>query len=154
VTAAPAALAALHHRCFTHPRPWTEAEFASLLAGRGVFLCGGAGGFVLGRAVAGEAELLTLAVAPDARRQGRGRALLAAFETEALARAAQLAFLEVAEDNGPARALYRGAGYAEAGRRPAYYMTQGGAPVDALILRKGLAPRLPRRSPESAPEIG
>ena len=141
MSATPADLAALHRRCFTHPRPWTAREFAALLAGHGAFLCGGAEGFALGRALAGEAELLTLAVPPEARRQGRGRALLAAFEAEALDREAAIAFLEVADDNAAARALYRGAGYVEAGRRPGYYATSRGGRVDALLLRKAIAPR-------------
>lgn len=135
----PADLAALHALCFTRPRPWSADEFAALLAGPGAFLAGDATAFALGRAVAGEAELLTLAVHPDARRRGRGRACLAAFEAAARARGATRAFLEVAADNAPARALYAAAGYAEAGRRRGYYAGPGGAAVDALILARTLA---------------
>jgi ribosomal-protein-alanine N-acetyltransferase len=88
--------------------------------------------------VAGEAELLTLAVAPPARRRGRGRALLAAFEQGARERGACEAFLEVAADNAPAVALYAGAGYSELGRRPGYYSRAAGA-VDALLMGRALA---------------
>jgi len=133
------ALAALHGRCFTSPRPWNAAEFAALLAGPGVFLLGDAAGFVLGRALAGEAELLTLAVAPEARRRGAARLLLAAFEAGAVARGAAEAFLEVAADNAPALGLYQGAGWVEAGRRRGYYRRAEGPATDALILRKVLA---------------
>ena len=67
----PATLAALHARCFQTPRPWSEAEFETLLADPLVFLLvEGDAGLLLGRAVAGEAELLTIAVAPESR--GRG----------------------------------------------------------------------------------
>jgi ribosomal-protein-alanine N-acetyltransferase len=130
----PARLAALHARCFTRPRPWSAAEFGALLNAPGVFLCPTAAGFILGRATLDEAEVLTLAVAPEARRSGKGRALLAAFEMAARTRAAAVAFLEVSDDNTAALALYRGAGYVVAGRRRNYF----GAGVDGLVLRKPL----------------
>ncbi|WP_212525021.1 GNAT family N-acetyltransferase [Actibacterium sp. MT2.3-13A] len=134
----PEALAALHAGAFTTPRPWRAGEFETLLASPGVFVLGDAAGFVLGRVIADEAELLTIAVAPEARRQGKGRALVARFETEARARGAEDAFLEVAADNAPARALYHAAGYALAGRRKGYYHAPDGARIDALVLRKAL----------------
>jgi len=156
----PDALAALHARAMVHGAPWSAAAFAETLAASGVFLLpappsssgkyfvGGpegrgqrpraapATGFALGRALGDEAELLTLAVDPSCRRQGRGRALLSAFEAEAGRRGAASAFLEVAEDNAPALALYLGSGWAEAGRRRGYYARPGRDPADALILRK------------------
>ncbi|RWR31759.1 GNAT family N-acetyltransferase [Sinirhodobacter populi] len=134
------ALAALHARCFTTPRPWSAAEFADLLASRFCFLLTAPEGFLLGRVIAGEAELLTLAVDPDARRRGAGRRLMADFLRGAADRAADSAFLEVAEDNLPARALYAATGWQPAGRRRAYYRTAGGNHVDALVLRHALAP--------------
>lgn len=130
----PADLAALHARCFTTPRPWSEADFAELIASPLVFLLTAPQGFLLGRVVAGEAELLTVAVAPEARRTGTGRLLLAHFAEAARARAADCAFLEVAQDNAAARALYAGAGWQEAGRRKGYYRTPDGERVDALVL--------------------
>jgi len=134
----PKALAALHALCFTHPRPWSAAEFAALLPGPGVFLVTEGAGFALGRAIAGEAELLTIAVDPDARRRGLGRKLIARFEAEAQARGANHSFLEVALDNAAARALYHSAGYAEAGRRPGYCTAPDGSRIDALILTRAL----------------
>lgn len=135
----PAALAALHARCFTTPRPWGETEFAGLLADPLAFLLiEGDAGFLLGRAVAGEAELLTLAVAPDARQRGLGRKLVSRFLYQARLRGADNAFLEVAADNAPAQALYARAGFAEAGRRRGYYRTPEGGAVDALVLRRVL----------------
>jgi len=127
-------MAALHARCFTTPRPWSEAEFAGLLGQAGVFAATLPGGFALGRALAGEAELLTIAVAPEARRAGLGLRLMAEFAAAARARDAETAFLEVAAGNEAARALYARAGFTEAGRRRGYYHHPDGRREDALIL--------------------
>ncbi len=135
----PAALADLHALCFTVPPPFTERGFADLLNSQTSFLITQPGGFALGRAAAGEAELLTLAVHPDQRRDGLGRALLTGFEAEARARGAGVAFLEVATDNAAALALYRGAGYGYAGRRRNYYRSGADQAIDAVLLRKTLA---------------
>ena len=131
----PEALAALHARGFpSHPRPWSAAEFTDLLANRLNFLLIRPQGFLLGRTVSDEAELLTLAVAPEARRMGLGRNLLAEFAHRSLARGAREAFLEVASDNAPAIALYASAGWQPAGTRRNYY-----APgIDAIVMRRGL----------------
>lgn len=139
----PEALAALHARCFVaRPRPWSAAEFAAMLAGAGVFLSvppeGFALAFALGRVAGPEAELLTLAVAPEARRAGIGAALLAAFEAEAAARGAEEAWLEVSVENAAGRALYARAGWIAVGRRPHYYADGPGPATDALALRKPL----------------
>ena len=136
----PETLAALHARCFTTPRPWSTADFTGLLADPLAFLLvEGDAGFLLGRAVAGEAELLTLAIAPEARRLGLGRKLLARFLYQARLRGAETAYLEVAADNAAALALYRQAGFSEAGRRRGYYQRPDGQPVDALVLHRVLA---------------
>jgi len=136
----PAALAALHARCFRTPPPWSAADFAGLLDDPLCFLLvEGDAGFLLGRAVAGEAELLTLAVAPEARRLGLGRKLLARFLYQAQLRAADRAFLEVRADNAPAIALYESAGFARAGLRRGYYRGDDGSRADALVLARDLA---------------
>ncbi len=134
----PAELAALHAACFETPRPWTEAEFADLLDMPGVFLCDSPDGFVLGRLLVDECELLTLAVAPSARRKGRGHALLSDFEARARAGGAATALLEVSAENAAARALYDSRGYREAGCRKKYYRTPEGRRVDALVLVRDL----------------
>lgn len=133
------ALASLHQACFTTPRPWTEEEFGSLLKSPGAFLLNETHGFLLGRALAGEAELLTLAVDPSARRQGIGRRLLEAFENASRARGAESAFLEVAVDNVAARALYRATGWQESGVRKGYYRAPDGSSIDAIVLTLPLA---------------
>jgi len=131
-----ATLAALHARCFTVPAPWPAAGFATFLADPRCFVVADddGAGFALGRAIADEAELLTLAIAPEARRRGRGRALLAGFLAEAARRGAVRAFLEVAEGNVAARQLYLAAGFAATGRRWAYF----GPDNDALVMARDL----------------
>ncbi|AXX99132.1 GNAT family N-acetyltransferase [Profundibacter amoris] len=134
----PDALAALHARCFTMPRPWSAAEFAALLTSKGVFVQSTAAGFALGREIAGESELLTLAVDPALQRQGHGRRLLTAFEAESRKRGATEALLEVAATNTGARNLYESAGYRESGRRALYYTPPQGEKIDAILMCKTL----------------
>ncbi|WP_294927440.1 GNAT family N-acetyltransferase [uncultured Paracoccus sp.] len=127
----PDRLARIHAACFRDaPRPWSADEIAGLLEGRGCFLLTRPDAFLIGRAIAGESELLTLAVAPGARRRGLGRALVAEFALRSAEMDADRAFLEVASDNAPAQALYLAQGWRQAGRRRDYY-----APgVDALVM--------------------
>lgn len=135
----PAALAALHARSFTTPRPWGEAEFAALLSDPLAFLLvEGDAGFLLGRTVADEAELLTIAVAPEARRLGLGHRLVSRFLYQARLRGADSAFLEVAATNDAALRLYSGCGFILAGQRRGYYRTPEGRAIDALVLRRAL----------------
>lgn len=137
----PEAMAALHARAFTDmPRPWSAKEFAAMLADAATILAVRDAGFALGRVAGPEAELLTIAVAAEARRQGVGSALLADFEAAAAARGAVEALLEVAASNAAARALYEARGYAAVGRRRGYYRPADGPAVDALVLRRTLGP--------------
>ena len=132
----PAELAALHAQCFDAPRPWTAKEFDSILGMPHTFLLTQDGGFLVGRAVAGEAELLTLAVPPTARRQGTGRMLVEAFLHQIALMGAQDAFLEVATDNAPALALYAAFGFVEVAERTAYMRAADGTARDAYIMRR------------------
>jgi ribosomal-protein-alanine N-acetyltransferase len=100
---------------------WGEAAFAALLAMPGAFALANEAGFVLVRVAADEAEIIMLAVRPEHRRAGHGRALLHAAMATAGARGAMKLFLEVAEDNAAARALYAACGFAPLGRRANYY---------------------------------
>jgi ribosomal-protein-alanine N-acetyltransferase len=122
------ALAALHATCF--PDPWNAAAISALLVTPGTFAYAHEDGFVLARAAAGEAEILTLAVAPTARGQGLGRALLQAAIIRAQELGAEAMFLEVGADNPHALALYAGLGFAKVGMRKGYYSGR-----DALVLR-------------------
>lgn len=137
----PATLAALHAAAFD--APWSEAEIAALLAGPGVAALAEPGGFLLLRVVADEAEILTLAVAPAERRRGVGRRLVEAATARAAEAGARSLFLEVAEDNAAAVALYQACGFRPAGRRRGYYRRGEGPAADALILARDLAGRLP-----------
>jgi ribosomal-protein-alanine N-acetyltransferase len=122
-----AVLAALHAACFADA--WDAKAIAQLLAG-GAFAFHGDSGFVLARVAGGEAEILTLAVAPPARGRGLGRALLQAAIARAKAQGAEAVFLEVGADNPHALALYAALGFAKVGLRKAYY-----ASGNALVLR-------------------
>ncbi len=135
----PEEMAEIHARCFTAQRPWSADEFSALRAGAHVFACVRERGFALGRAIAGEAELLTIAVSPEFQGRGIGRELLESFEEAARRRGALRAFLEVCAANHPAIALYRACGYAEAGRRAGYYRDRDGKRADAILMHKQLA---------------
>lgn len=135
------ALAAIHADAFD--APWNASAFADLLAQPGVLLEVEAAGFVLIRVVADEAEILTLAVRPSARRAGLGARLTRAAAQRARSAGARRLFLEVAEDNAPARALYDRMGFEATGRRPRYYARADGPSVDALLLVLNLDAPLP-----------
>lgn len=128
-----AALAALHATAF--PTPWSVGEFAALLTQPGVFAVSEPGGFILIRQVMDEAEVLTLAVRPDARRAGLGGWLVGQGAVRAAQAGATRLFLEVAEDNAAARALYDRAGFRRIGRRKGYY---DAGRTDALVLERDL----------------
>jgi ribosomal-protein-alanine N-acetyltransferase len=99
---------------------------------------GPSAGFLLGRVVLDEAELLTIAVHPDVQGQGIGGALVAGFLAQAAARGARRAFLEVAEDNAAARALYARAGFVAVGRRRGYFRAPDGRRIDAVVMARDL----------------
>ena len=129
----------LHARAFD--KAWSAPEIAKLLENTAVFALIARGaeaqGFVMAWAAAGDAELLTVAVVPEARRKGVGASLVTSAGVAALVRGAASMHLEVAEDNAAARALYAKLGYEEAGRRHAYYAGEGGS-VDAIVMRRTL----------------
>lgn len=130
-------LASLHAQAFA--APWSEAEFADLLDQPGVFVVEEADGFILIRVVLDEAEILTLAVRPSARRAGLGGRLVGQGAVAAAQAGGVRLFLEVAEDNVAARALYERAGFGQIGRRKAYYAAPDGGRTDALVLALDLA---------------
>lgn len=125
------ACAAIHAAAFPPGKAWDAHAFADLLASPGVHaLIDPGGGMVLVRLAADEAEILTLATLPEARRRGIARRLLQAALGWAAAGGAARVLLEVGEANAPARALYAAAGFVLCGWRPRYYPDGG----DALVL--------------------
>jgi ribosomal-protein-alanine N-acetyltransferase len=127
-----APLAMLHALSFA--KSWDAPSIAALLATPGTFAFHHNQGFVLVRVAGEEAEILTLAVAPQKRGQGLGRALLQAAIVRAQEQGARTVFLEVGADNPSALALYAGLGFAKVGMRKAYYASPSGG-TDALVLR-------------------
>jgi [ribosomal protein S18]-alanine N-acetyltransferase len=131
-----AALAAIHAASFPAAEAWGQEAIALQLALPGVFgLVDPRGGMLLARLTADEAEVLTLAVAPEARRQGVATALLHRVLAEIGARGGAAVFLEVSTGNIAARALYQRFGFTEVGRRHRYYADGS----DALVLRTNLS---------------
>lgn len=128
-----------------NPGPWSAAQLEAELAAEGgwrfVALSGGTPpvvrGYVCGRTVAGEAEILRLAVASSFRRRGVATALLA-HSLDFLARlGVRSVFLEVRAANAPARALYEKLAFRQVGLRENYY----DAPRDhAVVMRRQGAP--------------
>ena len=132
----PAELARIHAASFVTPRAWSEAEIADILGGYGCFLELVAGGFLIGRVIVDEAELLTVAVAPEHRKQGIGMTLVDRFVTHAAQRGATRGFLEVAAPNFAAQSLYLRAGFVESATRKNYYSAPDGTKVDAIVMTK------------------
>ncbi|TMJ17989.1 MAG: GNAT family N-acetyltransferase [Alphaproteobacteria bacterium] len=119
---------------------WTQPQCAGLLPMPGVWLSlaredGEVLGFALSRVVAGEAELLLLAVKRSAQGRGVGRLLLDRFALDAGTRGAGRLHLEVREGNHAVK-LYTSAGFTEVGRRRNYYSGRDGQLYDALTLAK------------------
>ena len=130
--------------------PWTEETLGTALSSErmmvlvadegGEALGDGAArlvGYVVALVVAPDAEIADLAVAPDARRRGIGRALLTRALGDLTASAVQWVHLEVRESNRAARTLYEAAGFRAVGRRRGYYRR----PIeDALLLTREIDP--------------
>ena len=132
-----ASLAALHAASFS--RGWSETEFEQLLTDRSVIAdratSGGRNvGFIISRRAADEAEILSVAVARAWQGRGLARRLLDLHLRRLAGSRLRAVFLEVDEDNEPARRLYARAGFREVGLRPGYY--SGGK--SALVLRRDL----------------
>ncbi|WP_296597027.1 ribosomal protein S18-alanine N-acetyltransferase [Phenylobacterium sp.] len=136
-------MAGVHAQAFD--TPWDETDFEDLLEGEGIFGFVVRGedpaGVLICRAVAGEAEILTVGVAPWARRRGVGEALMTAAMGMARQAGAETMFLEVDVDNAPAVSLYERLGFERAGLRKAYYDRGANGRADALVMRLDLTSR-------------
>lgn len=131
------AIAALERRVFSDP--WSAESIRETIGMPWMFtqVAEDAGGTLLGyvfcREVAGESELLNLAVDPDQRRGGVGGLLLTAALDWITARGARETFLEVRASNVAAIALYERAGFRAVGRRTGYYQRPS---EDAIVYRR------------------
>jgi ribosomal-protein-alanine N-acetyltransferase len=133
-----AAMSALHAASFR--RGWSEDEMERLLLDANVVAHRADvgrrfAGFILSRRAADEAEILSIAVAAKMQGRGLARALLDLHLRRLAGLGARTVFLEVDESNAPARRLYARAGFAEVGKRQAYYQERAGAASTALVLR-------------------
>ena len=96
-------------------------------------------GFLLSRMAAGEAEILSVAVAGSERGRGIAGRLLELHLRRLAGLGVGAVFLEVEAGNTPARRLYARAGFREVGQRKGYYVEPSGAAASALVLRRDLA---------------
>jgi ribosomal-protein-alanine N-acetyltransferase len=136
-----AAMAALHGASFR--RGWSDGEIERLLLERNTvaqraMVGRSLAGFILSRIADGEAEILSVAVSPSWRGRGLARSLLNLHLGRLAGLRVRAVFLEVDEDNAPARKLYERAGFREVGRRPGYYPQGQGSAATALVLRRDL----------------
>jgi ribosomal-protein-alanine N-acetyltransferase len=137
------ALVAIHGDAFA--RSWSAEDFVALITDRTVFALalrrqpwfGGRRliGFALLRAVAGEAEILTVAVAPSARGRGLGRLLMEEAMRRVYREGAAACFLEVDQANQAAMGLYRSLGFEVIGERKGYYQASDAGEGTALVMR-------------------
>jgi ribosomal-protein-alanine N-acetyltransferase len=137
-----AAIAKLHGASFR--RGWSDGEIERLLIERNVVAHRAMSGrkldgFILSRLAGDEAEILSIAVAAPRRGRGLGGALLHLHLRRLAGLGISTVFLEVDEDNMPARRLYQRAGFREVGRRSGYYPHSDSAAANALVLRRDLA---------------
>lgn len=135
-------LAQLHGASFH--RGWGEGEFESMLAERNTLvhrlrLGRKTIGFAVSRMGADEAEILSIAI--DARHRGRGLShnLLLTHLGHLAGRGVRRIFLEVEENNAPARRLYERIGFTVVGRRERYYQQGSGEQLNALLMRRELS---------------
>jgi ribosomal-protein-alanine N-acetyltransferase len=134
-------IAALHAASFN--RGWSDEEIEHMLIDRDVLghrarACRQHAGFILALRLFDEAEILSVAVAAAHRSRGLARTMLDVHLQRLAWLGARAVFLEVGEDNAPARRLYQRAGFREVGRREGYYPDDAGNPTAALVLRRDL----------------
>jgi len=136
------ALAQIHAASFH--RGWGEGEFENMLTERNTLvhrlrMGRKTIGFSVSRMAADEAEILSIAVAESHRGRGLSNNLLLTHLGHLAGRGIRTVFLEVEENNQPARRLYERAGFAVVGRRERYYRQSGGEPLNALLMRRDLS---------------
>jgi ribosomal-protein-alanine N-acetyltransferase len=135
-------LAQLHAASFH--RGWGEGEFEQMLTERNTLVHRQrvgrrTTGFAVSRTAADEAEILSIAIDPAYRGRGLSRDLLMTHLGHLAGRGVRTIFLEVEENNQPARRLYERAGFTVVGRRERYYQQPGGQQLNALLMRRDLS---------------
>ncbi|HEY0065261.1 MAG TPA: ribosomal protein S18-alanine N-acetyltransferase [Telluria sp.] len=123
-----------------YPHPWTRGNFVDSLASgySGWVLRAPTGalvGYFLLMKVVDEGHLLNVAVAAPQQRQGLGRYLLDKVSECARGLSLDSILLEVRPSNLRALKVYERYGYAEIGRRKAYYPAHNGQREDAIVMR-------------------
>ncbi|WP_041747938.1 ribosomal protein S18-alanine N-acetyltransferase [Bradyrhizobium cosmicum] len=135
-------LAQLHGQSFAHG--WGEGEFEAMLSERNTLvhrlrLGRKVIGFAVSRIGADEAEILSIAVDQAYRGLGLSRMLLMTHLGHLAGRGVRTIFLEVEENNQPARRLYDRTGFVVVGRRERYYKQPNGEQLNALLMRRDLS---------------
>jgi ribosomal-protein-alanine N-acetyltransferase len=137
------AILGIERRSF--PTPWTEWMFVSHLKFTGISVNlvletgEGISGYAIAWVAYDEIHLLSIAVGPEHRRLGYGRALIEEIIRCGRARGGSLVVLEVREGNEPARNFYKNMGFEVIGKRKRYYIDTGeDAFVMVLSLRTGM----------------
>ena len=132
----PFEMAKLHLLLGGHSRPWSEIEYKNLLDAVTSRFFHTKNGFLIGRVIDQDAEILNVIIHPDFRRLGKASKLIGIFEKEAKDAGCSRCFLEVAESNSSAHALYHDLGYLKVGQRKNYYEFVDGHKDNASILAK------------------
>jgi ribosomal-protein-alanine N-acetyltransferase len=132
----PFEMAKLHLLSGSLTRPWSESEYKILLSTDTIRFFYVENGFLVGRLIGPDAEILNVIVHPKYRRLGKARYLIDQFEKEAKEEGSSKCFLEVAESNSRANKLYQSLNYLSVGKRKNYYEFVDGRKDNASILAK------------------
>ena len=124
-------LSNLHQKCFP-TKPWSADDFRDL-KNSGCEIIMSENGFIVYRIAVDEAEIITIGVNPDFRRNGIASAMIGIIEKNLKNQGVKKLFLEVASNNMPAQKLYENMGFKTVGLRPKYY--DG---VNAILMSKDI----------------
>ena len=137
-------LTAIHAQSFV--KAWPAAELSGIIAMPGtqaMLACKASGdkspcGFIIFRQAAQEAEIITIAIAPAARRRQIGTSLLDAAMTRLRAHGCTEFHLEVDESSDSAMAFYQALGFVVSGHRKNYYKQPDGTRADAILMHRAI----------------
>lgn len=130
------AIETIEQRVFTEP--WVMGSYAACLRSgcyaRVAEDAGTVAGYAVLHQLRGEAEIFTLAVAPEFQGKGIGTALLADLMSEANREGAFRVVLQVRSSNDHAIHIYKKAGFVQTGVISDYYANRDGTREDALFM--------------------